>query len=323
MDAADQVAAGRTPIRRPADTARWLLPVLLPLVAVFVAQLVLEPAGRTEAVGSLADGALWGAALIAGLVLIVLVILAGTAVRRARQDGAVREQVEPGQVRATWTAVAVVAYLVLLSSLAGRIARLPVFEGMERHWQGKLIDLVWLAILFGILHRWARSEAGLRWRIEPGSGRPALLLVGGTFGLFVALTVLSVAMGWLPAALPSAEQLAYNATVPNLTEELIWRGAMLAVLAPALVPLLGGSRLVLGARVGWGVVITSLVFGLGHTILVDSTGVWSISVGGGLFAGVMGLLLGWLWCRTGSIWPVFLLHCAPEVGVDLGMILMA
>lgn len=42
-----------------------------------------------------------------------------------------------------------------------------------------------------------------------------------------------------------------------------------------------------------------------------------------LFATAMGLVLGWVWSRTRSIWPAFLLHCAPEVGVDVGMLLLA
>lgn len=219
----------------------------------------------------------------------------------------------------TWTGLAVVAYLVLLTAISGRIAPLPIFEGLERHWQGKVLDLLWLAVLLGILHRWARAEVGLRWRLEPGSARPALILIGATFGLFAGLTALSVAMDWVPVEPVSAEQLAYDATIPNLTEELIWRGVMLAVLVAVLPP----TRAVLGARVGWAVVISSVAFGVGHTVLVDLEGVWTLSLAGGLFATAMGLVLGWVWSRTRSVWPAFLLHCAPEIGVDVGMILLA
>ena len=295
----------------PTHTARWVLPVLLPLVAVVVAHLVLDPGSWPDVLGSVVTCLLWGSSLVGCLVLAVLAILRGKAFRRSEDT-----------VR-TWTAVAVVAYLVLLTSLSGRVARLPFFETLEWNWQGKVLDLLWVAVLFGILHRWARAEAGLRWQIEPGSARPALLLIGGVFGLFAALTVVSVGTGAAPAETVSIEQLAFNGTIPNLTEELIWRCAMIAVLAPALAPLLGGSRRVFGTQVGWGVVLTSLVFGLGHMILVDAAGVWSLSIGGGIFATVMGLLLGWLWCRTRSFWPVFLLHCAPELGMDVGLLLTA
>jgi membrane protease YdiL (CAAX protease family) len=291
-----------------------VLPVLLPVTAVLVAHIVLDPGSWADVSGSLVIGASHAAAVVLGTALVVLVLLAVRTLVRGRRGGAVR-----APAGRTWAALAVAAYLVLLTALSGRIAPLPIFEGLERHWQGKVLDLLWLAVLLGILHRWARAEVGLCRRLEPGSARPALILIGATFGLFAGLTVLSVALDWTPVETVGAEQLAYDATIPNLTEELVWRGAMLAVLVSVLRP----TRVLLGAPVGWAVVISSVAFGVGHAVLVDLEGAWTFSLAGGLFATAMGLVLGWVWSRTRSIWPVFLLHCAPEVGVDVGMILMA
>lgn len=293
------------------DTARWVLPVLAPIVVVVIAHAVVSPGELDGVLRSVAVSAAWGSALVVGLVATILLVLAVVAVRdreRARRLAASTR---------TWTGVAVVGYLVMLTAVAGRMLPLPVFDALERHWQGKVIDLTWVAILFGMLHRWARAETGLRWRIEPRSVRPTVLVIGGVFGLFLALTVASVALDPATATPVSIEQLAFNATIPNLTEELIWRGAMLAVLNH----LFGTPRRVLGAPVGWGIVITSIVFGLGHGVLVDLAGAWSLNVAGGLFAAVMALTFGWIWSYTGSIWPAFLLHCAPELGVDVGMLL--
>lgn len=304
----------RRAVPDPTNSARWVLPVLLPVAAVLVAHFVLDPGSWADVAGSLAVGASHAAAVVLGTAVVVLVLLAARMLGRGRQDRTVR--VPDGR---TWTGLAVAAYLVLLTAISGRITPLPIFEGLERHWQGKILDLLWLAVLLGILHRWARAEVGLRWRLEPGSARPALILIGTTFGLFAGLTVLSVALDWAPVEPVGAEQLAYDATIPNLTEELVWRGVMLAVLVSVLRP----TRVLLGARVGWAVVVSSVAFGVGHAVLVDLEGVWSFSLAGGLFATAMGLVLGWVWSRTRSIWPAFLLHCAPEVGVDVGMILMA
>ncbi|WP_157236805.1 CPBP family intramembrane glutamic endopeptidase [Promicromonospora sukumoe] len=298
----------------PTSSARWVLPVLLPVAAVVVAHLVLHPGSWADVAGSLLVGASHAGAVVLGTAVVVLVLLAAGMLFRGRRGGAVR--VPDGRVL---TGLAVAAYLVLLTAMSGRIKPLPIFEGLERHWQGKILDLLWLAVLLGILHRWARAEVGLRWRLEPGSARPALILIGATFGLFAGLTVLSVALDWVPVEPVSAEQLAYDATIPNLTEELIWRGVMLAVLVAVLPP----TRAVLGAPVGWAVVISSVAFGVGHAVLVDLEGAWSFSLAGGLFATAMGLVLGWVWSRTRSIWLAFLLHCAPEVGVDVGMLLLA
>ncbi|MEU5549775.1 CPBP family intramembrane glutamic endopeptidase [Micromonospora sp. NPDC047793] len=296
---------------RPAETGRWVVPVLVPLVVVFVAYAWIVPDGLGEATRSVGVAAVWGLALIGTLLATLLVLFAITAARR----GATAAR-QVARTPGTWIAVAVVAYLVLLTAVSGRMAPLPVFDALDRHWQGKVLDLLWLAILFGMLHRWARAEAGLRLRITPGSARPALLTIVVVFGIFVGLSALAVALDPSAATTVDAERLAFNATIPNLTEELIWRAAMLAVLDRAF----GTPWVVLGAPVGWGIVLTSVVFGAGHGILVDLDGVWGFNVAGGLFAIVMGLALGWIWARTRSVWPAFLLHCAPELGVDVGML---
>ncbi|MFG1941314.1 CPBP family intramembrane glutamic endopeptidase [Nonomuraea sp. NPDC048826] len=281
---------------RPTQTARWVVPVLVPLAAVCAAHLLIASADLGTLARSIAIGTAWGAALIAGMVVIALPALGSREGRRG---------------------VAVVASFILLTALASRLPPLPLFGPLERPWQGKIIDLIWVSLLFAVLWRWARTEAGLRWRLEPGSTRPALITIVGVLALFAALAAVSVALQPGTLTPVSAEEWAYDGTIPNLTEELIWRGAMLAVLDHAL----GTPRTVLGAPVGWGIVITSVVFGLGHGILVDPSGVWSLDLAGGLFAVVMGLAYGWIRNRTGSIWPAFLLHCAPELGLDLGLLI--
>ncbi|GAB3659238.1 CPBP family intramembrane glutamic endopeptidase [Glycomyces tarimensis] len=296
---------------RPTETARWVLPVVLPFAAVLALHVLIAPGATSEALSTVGTGALWGGALIAGLVVTVAGVLAVTGLRA----GAERARVL-ATAPATWIAVAVVAYFILLTAVASRMWPLPFFDVFERHWQGKVLDLLWVAILFAILHRWAREEAGLRWRIRRGSMAPAMITIGAVFALYIGLTALAVALDPASSSAVDLERIAFNATIPNLTEELIWRGAMLAVLDRVF----GTPRTLFGAEVGWGLVITAVVFGLGHAILVDlDTGEWSLNIAGGVFAGIMGLALAWIWARTGSIWPAFLLHCAPELGVDVGM----
>jgi membrane protease YdiL (CAAX protease family) len=298
---------------RPVETARWVVPVALPIVAVLVLHAVIAPAGLPEALRTVGVGALWGGALVIGPVVLVVVAIAVTSLTPA---GRARRLAGS---QATWIAGTVVAYFVLLTSVGGRIAPLPFFDVFERHWQGKILDLLWVVILFAMFRRWARDEAGVTWRIRHGSLVPAVITIGGVFVLFAGLAMLTVALDPSSRSAVSLEQLAYDATIPNLTEELIWRAAMLAVLDRAF----GTPKEVLGAKVGWGLVITAALFGLGHTILVDlDTGAWSVSLAGGVFATVMGVALAWIWARTGSVWPAFLLHCAPELGVDVGMLIL-
>lgn len=301
------------PVRGPSDTTRWVLPVALPIAVV----LAVHTLTGTEATGavlrSVGVGAMWGGALVAGLVVTVAAVLSATMLRSG--SGRARYLATSPS---TWITVAVVAYFILLTAVGSRIVPLPFFDAFERHWQGKVLDLLWVAILFAMLRRWARREAGLRLTVRRGSLRPAMFTIGAVFALFIGLTVLSVALDPASRSAVGAEQLLFDGTLPNLTEELIWRGAMLALLDRAF----GTPGRLFGAKVGWGLVIASVVFGLGHAVMVDlATGAWSVDIAGGVFAAVMGLALGWIWARTGSVWPAFLLHCAPELGVDIGMAL--
>lgn len=273
-----------------------MLPALAPLVITMIVHALIDPSALPGVLASAGLAGAWGLSLAAGMVAVALF-----ARPRGRQ----------------WIAVGVVAVFVMLTSLSGRLETLPFFAGSSWNWQGKILDLLWVGIVMAILYRWAREETGLRWRLQPGSMRIALIMTTGVFVLFIGLWLVAVAIGEDPAPRADLEQFAWDATIPNLTEELIWRGVMLAVLDRAFPP----RRHVLGAPMGWGVVITSIGFGLGHTILLGADGSWAFSLGGGLFATAMGFAFGWIRARTGSIWPAFALHCAPELGVDVGSLL--
>lgn len=292
--------ASSTAYPTPTTSARWVVPVLVPvLVALVWAALAAPMPDGVQFAPVVAAALLWGA-------ILVLITLGVGAVPLLldRQRGAV-------------LALAVVSMFVMLTALSGRIPRLPFFAELEHNWQGKVLDLLWVGLLFLVLRRWARREAGLIWRIRSGSGRWALIVIAGVFVLFIALTLLAVATDPGAHQQVGVGQVLYNATIPNLTEELIWRGAMLAVLDRAL----GTSWHLAGAPVGWGLVVTSVAFGAGHLIVLSADGVFSLNIGGGIFATVMGVALAWIWAYTRSVWPAFLLHCAPEVGLDVGMLI--
>lgn len=87
------------------------------------------------------------------------------------------------------------------------------------------------------------------------------------------------AAGWLPLLL----NLVMYAVLPALVEELVFRGWFLAALQP------GGERRAL--------VLSALLFGLAHGNLTQMP-----------FAFLLGLLFGWLYLRTGRLWPSVIVH---------------
>lgn len=302
-----------TVVPTPVTSARWIPPVLAPVLAVLVAAGLLAPTGGVPFVEVVGSAALWGLLLVLIMVGVGVLPLLLARVRPGKQAAGVSARTA-GQVL---PALVVVSGFLMLTALAGRTPRLAFFAQFEHHWQGKVVDLLWVGILFAMLWRWAREDARLTWRLRPGSGRTALIVIGAVFVLFAGLTVMSVAIDPSTHQQVSAGQLLYNTTIPNLTEELIWRAAMLAVLDRAF----GRPWRLAGAPVGWGLVVTSVAFGAGHMILLSADGEFSLSIAGGIFAAVMGVLLAWIWAYTRSVWPAFLLHCAPEAAVDIGMLL--
>ncbi len=85
--------------------------------------------------------------------------------------------------------------------------------------------------------------------------------------------------GWLPLVL----NLVTYALLPAVVEELVFRGFYIAALQPS------GERCAL--------VLSALLFGLAHGNLTQMP-----------FAFMLGLLFGWLFLRTGRLWPCMLIH---------------
>ncbi|GAA1093527.1 CPBP family intramembrane glutamic endopeptidase [Nocardiopsis metallicus] len=211
-------------------------------------------------------------------------------------------------------ALVVAAALVAVSMVALFLPRVGFFADLDWNWQGKLIELVWLVVLFLVLRRWAREEAGLRWRWEPGSVRPVVTVIALFFLVIMGLLLFALWLQGDPAEPVDGERLLFDSTYPNLTEELLWRGAILAVLDRAL----GTPWRFFGAPVGWGLVLTSLGFSFWHGFLYGPDGM-TVSLGLLLFSLISAVILGWVRARSGSVWPAYLGHCAPELGMSAAL----
>jgi membrane protease YdiL (CAAX protease family) len=103
----------------------------------------------------------------------------------------------------------------------------------------------------------------------------------------------------------SLETLAYQATVPGLSEELVFRAALLAGVNAATVhprPHLRRNML------SPGVVVSTLLFGLAHGLWLDSALVPQVDLFSFAYTGAIGLGLAWITLRTLSIWPAIVSH---------------
>lgn len=230
---------------------------------------------------------------VGGVILIAWLVVAGPLAWRAGREGAV--------------ALLVVALLFLVNLIGLSLPRAGIFAAPEWNWQGKTIDLVWCLLLIALLGGPMRREIGWTWATRPGSLPVA----------FINIAVLLVA-GFLIGGAGQAltlERVLFDTTYPNLVEEIVFRGFMLALLDRAFPP----RWTVSGAKIGWGVVLTAWLFGLVHGIGIGPDGAIHFDAGWLLVTVVAGLAFGWLRALTGSLWPAFLAHCAPEIGILLAL----
>ena len=158
--------------------------------------------------------------------------------------------------------------------------------GARWNWSGSLLGLagtLWVAAQLA-------RRAGLSWREmgfthlqQPGSLRPAVVVSAAALALNGLVLSLDPVRG---AGVP-AETWAYQATLPGLVEEAVFRGLLLALLDRAYTR----RRALLGVGVGWGGVVITIVFLALH----------GFSAGTLLSVLPAALLALWLRLRTGSL----------------------
>lgn len=266
---------------------------MLGTVAVLVA-VVAVVAGPVRTITEVGAGA--ASFVLQCLVLAPIVLLAAR-----RRPGAAR-------------LVLVAAAFLLLSFTVHALPGIGFFADLDWNWQGKTFELIWLTILLVMLGRWARADVGVRAPVQ-GSLRPALVVIAVVFTIQALLVTLTVASGDSTFdGFHSTERLLFDLAHANLVEELLWRGVLIALLDRAL----STPWRFFGAKVGWGLVLTTLSFGLGHGLLLTTEGL-VFAPDQIILTGLLGLIMGWVRARTGSVWLAYLAHCAPEIAIHAGV----
>jgi membrane protease YdiL (CAAX protease family) len=199
-------------------------------------------------------------------------------------------------------AVALVAFNNLL--LARGYGLIPRLVG-HWNWTGKVLALVGTLVVAGLpLFGWPR--VGLTLAQRPGSLRAALpvALVYCAFFLIIALAFASDP--------PSAEDVAFQLTMPGLEEEPFYRGILLFALDQAF----RGRVRFLGVEWGWGAVLSCFAFGLAHA-LGYTNGAVSFDLVTMALTALPSFIAVWLRYRTGSLVLPIILH---NFGNAIGML---
>jgi|SRR5579871_522242 membrane protease YdiL (CAAX protease family) len=222
----------------------------------------------------LATGSLWIA------VLLPLVLLA---YRSAKPPAARRLIVVAGLI-----------YLDLACSLAPGAAW---FGSLSWNWQGKILEVLWV-LLLAALPGYCLARLGIRARLAPRSVLPILCVM-------LAAVALPLVFWFQGMRMPAdRETLLFEFTMPGLAEELVFRGVFQSLLNEVF----GQPWRFGGASFGWGAVLSTALFVVGHGAIFDRQLRLQTSIFAMVFALPPAVLLGWLRERTGSVWPGILVH---------------
>jgi membrane protease YdiL (CAAX protease family) len=165
------------------------------------------------------------------------------------------------------------------------------------NWQGKLLALAG-SLTVALLPLFAWRRVGLTLAQAPGSLRAALPLVLVYCAFFVA-----VGLAFPDEGSASAEDIAFQLTLPGLEEEIFYRGILLFALYKAFA---GRVRFV-GVDWGWGALLSSILFGMTHAFGF-SDGQFSFDALYMALTAFPALIAVWVRLRTGSLLLPVLMH---------------
>lgn len=195
-----------------------------------------------------------------------------------------------------WLLIA--ALLVAINdALLTRIYRtIPNLIEGDRNWQGMLLALIaTLAIAALPMFGWRR--VGLTVAQASGSLKSALPVLALYCAFFVVIAVA------FPSGPTSAEDIAFQLTMPGLAEEAFYRGLLLFALDRAYT----GRVHFLGVDWGWGAVLSSLLFGMAHAFGF-SNGQFSFDALTMALTALPSFIGVWLRLRTGSLLLPIVMH---------------
>ncbi len=190
---------------------------------------------------------------------------------------------------AKWLFVALVLYLINDLFVTRALWTLPsLFPDARWNWEGKAYALI-ATLVVASLPQFGWKRIGLTWH----QGKNPWL----AYLLMAVLTLFFFALAALDGNGPSDwETIAFQWTMPGLEEEVFYRGTLLLAMNEAF----PRKTNFLGAPIGYGGLLATLLFGFAHAISFGTQG-FSFEIGIFLITGVPAFALLWLKERTGSL----------------------
>lgn len=164
------------------------------------------------------------------------------------------------------------------------------------NWQGKLLALA-ATLAIAALPAFGWRRVGLTLEQARGSLRAAVPVVALYCAFFLALALA------FPNDRPTAEDVAFQLTMPGLEEETFYRGLLLFALYRAF----AGRVHLLGVDWGWGAVLSCVLFGLTHAFGF-ADGQFSFDPLVMTLTALPSFIAVWVALRTGSVLLPVVMH---------------
>jgi membrane protease YdiL (CAAX protease family) len=212
----------------------------------------------------------------------------------------------------SWGLLSLVGALVVVQDAVGELPRVNSFQHLHWSWQAALLTAAWPLIIARWIPGLSLASMGVTSSLKPGWFRPslvALLIAGGVplVFFFLGSRVRLTGEGWL-----------YLLVMPGLAEEILFRG----LFQPLLNRALGQPWRVGGADLGWGLVITAVLFaGSNGLVSVDPQLHARIVLPAAIAPFMLGLVSGWVRDRTASVWPSVLGHNLSNIVIPVATLL--
>ncbi|WP_064441968.1 CPBP family intramembrane glutamic endopeptidase [Hoyosella altamirensis] len=213
---------------------------------------------------------------------------------------------KPSLTPAGWKLLLAAAAIYLISIVVLHLPRVGFFAGLMWNWQNKILLFALLCVLVSVWPR-VRSAVGFT-RPAPHWWFPVTAIPLGAFAL-------QLFVGPVATVPVTTETFLFQAIVPGLDEELLFRGVLFALLMMAV----SAARDSWSPQTVWVVAATSLLFGIAHGVSVDHAFTVVVEPGAIFFTGVTGAILGWVRVHTRSLWPAILVHN----GINLALVASA
>jgi membrane protease YdiL (CAAX protease family) len=197
-----------------------------------------------------------------------------------------------------WFLAALALYILYDGLLTRVFFAIPSFPvELSWNWLGKLMSFIGMLVVAS-LPMFGFRRVGLTFAQRPNFRTPLVVFLG-LMGLFVFLAITDA------SEMADIETIAFQWTMPSIDEELFYRGVLLLMMNEAF----SRRATILGAEIGYGGLLTSLLFGLAHGFGY-SEGSFQFDLMTFAITGIPSLILLWLRERTGSLLLPMLGHSA-------------